>query len=252
VGLPGAQPLLILPGAALAGGSVRFVLRVEDGNADSSVRCTTNLNLNRRACRVGTCFLRSQLWSTACAYWKILELLQACGLGSPTAAPRLPAHAASQRERFLGAITLCDNRVQHQRADPLPCSYAVDWSPPPSPLSLNFSTSLCVVVHDDDTACSSSSVGLASPAVCLPLFVPAAQPRWSDASDARQAAANGTFPIFVGAVGCRSVFVAAAEDANYDVVVNPDLKLPPGLSLVSRQAKQPAHAAAILCTFVLT
>jgi hypothetical protein len=56
----------------------------------------------------------------------------------------------------------------------------------------------------------------------------------------------------VGAVGCRSFFVAAAEDANYDVVVNPDPKLPPGLSLVSRQAKQPAHAAAILCVFVLT
>jgi hypothetical protein len=116
------------------------------------------------------------------------------------------------------------------------CRYEVEWTPPPLPLSSNFSASFCVVVYDDDTMCTNSSIGLVSPAICLPLYVPVAQPRWSAASDAQRAAANGTFPIFLGTVGCRSFFVAAAEDQHYDVVVRPGAKLPPGVSIFSRKA----------------
>ena len=106
--------------------------------------------------------------------------------------------------------------------------------PPPVSITSQFSTSLCIVVYDDDVSCTNGSIGLVSPAVCLPLSIPAPQPRWSAASDAQPAAANGTYPIFEGTVGCRSVFVAAAEDANYDVIVHADQKIPPDVSLFSR------------------
>ena len=99
---------------------------------------------------------------------------------------------------------------------------------------MNFSTSLCVVVYDDDVLCTNNTIGLVSPAVCLPLSIPAPQPHWAQTSHAQPVAANGTFPVFVGAVGCRSFFVAAAEDANYDLSVSPDPQLPPGVSLISR------------------
>jgi hypothetical protein len=90
------------------------------------------------------------------------------------------------------------------------------------------------VVYDDDVFCTNTSIGLVSPALCLPLFIPAPQPFWAHTSHAQPLASNGTFPVFVGAVGCRSFFVAAAEDANYDLSVLPDPHLPPGASLISR------------------
>jgi len=91
-----------------------------------------------------------------------------------------------------------------------------------------------VVTYDDDSFCSNNSVGLISPPVCLPLSIPAPQPRWTAGSNAQPMAEDGTFPVFVGAVGCRSFFVAAAADANYDIIVDSNPKLPPGVSLVSR------------------
>ena len=114
------------------------------------------------------------------------------------------------------------------------CRFPVIWTPPPVSSSSNFSTSLCVVTYDDDSFCSNATVGLISPPVCLPLFIPAPQPRWTQASDAQPPAADGTFPPFVGAVGCRSFFVAAAADANYDVAIDFPPKLPPGVSVFSR------------------
>ena len=171
---------------------------------------------------------RVEVSPAACAFWRIRELLQACVSGRKTAASPPPPRAAQQRESASFTRRCC------LRASRAPCRFPVDWSPPPVSPSSNFSTSLCVVTYDDDSFCSNNSVGLISPPVCLPLSIPAPQPRWTAGSNAQPMAEDGTFPVFVGAVGCRSFFVAAAADANYDIIVDSNPKLPPGVSLVSR------------------
>jgi hypothetical protein len=132
---------------------------------------------------------------------------------------------------------------------PSRCRYQVVWTPPPVSISSQFLTSLCVVVYDDDTLCTNNTIGLASPPVCLPLSLPAPHPRWTEKSGAQPIAANGTFPVFVGTVGCRSFFVAAAEDMNYDVFVRADAKLPPDAYLFSRYFFPSAYAHLSIANF---